>query len=245
MIFQELNKFNNVVFTDSNHTYELDGKRMPSVTALIGKFKKPFDKAFWSYKTAEKEGVTQEEILAKWESIALYATNKGSKLHNFAENYINNKIIDNVIYEPIDEKAYDKIESHFLKFYEDTKETLVPIVSELVVGSAELGICGMVDQLYYSTKLKALVIFDWKTNKALNKKSRFQNKMLGPCAHLDECEMSTYSLQLSAYRYIIEHSTNLKFHSTFIVWFNEKNASYELVPCTDHRDLVKEMLSYN
>ena len=245
MIFQELNKFNNIVFKDSDHTYKLNGESLTSVTTFIGKFKKPFEKEFWSYKTAQKEGVSQEEILAKWESIALYATNKGSKLHNFAENYINNKIIDNVIYEPIDTKAYDKIESHFLKFYEDTKDTLIPIISELVVGSPELGLCGMVDQLYYSTKLDALVIFDWKTNKALNKKSRFKNKMLGPCSHLDECEMSTYSLQLSTYRYIIEYVTNLKFHSTYIVWFNEKNDSYELVPCEDYRNLVKEMLSYN
>ena len=245
MIYKELNKFNHIVFKDDDHTYKLNEKQLTSVTTFIGKFKKPFEKEFWSYKKAEQEGVTQQDILDKWDEIALYATNKGSKLHNFAENYINNKIIDNVIYEPLDIDAYDTIESHFLKFYEDTKDTLIPITSELVVGSEELGLCGMVDQLYFSTKLDALVIFDWKTNKRLTKKSRFQNKMLGPCAHLDECEMSTYSLQLSTYRYIIEHETNLKFHSTFIVWFNERNKSYELVPCEDYRNLVKEMLNYN
>lgn len=233
------------MFNDSDHTYSLNGKNMTSVTTFIGKFKEPFDKDFWSYKKAEEAGVTQQEILNKWESIALYATNKGSKLHNFAENYINNKIIDNVIYEPLDIEAYNKIETHFLDFYADTKDTLVPITSELVVGSTELGLCGMVDQLYYSNKLDALVIFDWKTNKRLNHRSRFQNKMTGPCAHLDECEMSTYSLQLSTYRYIIEHETDLKIHSCYIVWFNEKNDSYVLVPCHDYRNLVKNMLDYN
>jgi len=58
MIFQELNKFNNIVFKDSDHTYKLNGESLTSVTTFIGKFKKPFEKEFWSYKTAQKEGVS-------------------------------------------------------------------------------------------------------------------------------------------------------------------------------------------
>ena len=99
----------------------------------------------------------------------------------------------------MDMEAYNKIESQFLDFYEESKENLIPVRSELCVGSRSLGICSMVDQLYYSNTLKGLVIFDWKTNKKMNYRSKYQNMMLDPISHLEECEFSTYSLQLSLY----------------------------------------------
>ena len=69
--------------------------------------------------------------------------------------------------------------------------------------------------------------------------------MLGPVSHLDECEFSTYSLQLSLYRYIIEYETNLKIKDCFIVWFNEKNDTYKLIKCADYRKEIIDMLHYN
>jgi len=246
MIFKELHKFNNVVFTENGHTYTIDGKPATSVTTFIGKFKKPFERDFWAHRTAQKENVELQDILDKWDSISLRACNKGSKFHAFAENYINNKILPNSIYDfDIDIEAYNKIESHFLKFYEESKENLIPISSELCVGSSKLGICGMVDQLYYSNTVEGLVIFDWKTNKKLNTTNRFDNWMLDPISHLPECEFTTYSLQLSLYRYIIELETNLEIKDCYIVWFNEKNDSYKLIKCDDLRKEIMDMLDYN
>ena len=245
-LYTELNKFNDVVFTEKGHTYTVGGQEAISVTTFIGQFKETFERDFWAARSAEKENVKLQDILDKWDSISLRACNKGSKFHAFAENYINNKILTNVTYDfDIDMKAYDKIESYFLEFYEESKENLIPIRSELCVGSRDLGICGMVDQLYYSNTLKGLVIFDWKTNKRMNYKSRYQKKMLGPVSHLDECEFSTYSLQLSLYRYIIEYETNLRIKDCFIVWFNEKNDTYKLIKCEDYRKEIIDMLNYN
>ena len=233
MIFEELNKFNDVVFTEDGHTYTIDGEPATSVTTFIGKFKKPFERDFWASRTAQKENKEVQEILDKWDSISLRACNKGSKFHAFAENYINNKVLPNIIYDfDIDMKAYDKIESHFLKFYEDSKENLIPISSELCVGSSQLGICGM-------------VIFDWKTNKKIEYTSKFKNNMLEPISHLPECEFTTYSLQLSLYKYIIELETKLDIKKCFIVWFNEKNDSYKLIECADYKKEIVNMLNYN
>ena len=246
MIFKELNKFNNVVFTENGHTYTIDGESATSVTTFIGKFKEPFKKDFWAAKTAQKENKELQEILDKWDSISQRACNKGSKFHAFAENYINNKILPNTIYDfDLDKEAYDKIESHFLNFYENSKENLIPISSELCVGSSKLGICGMVDQLYYSVPLGGLVIFDWKTNKRLDYNSKFNNWMLDPISHLPECEFTTYSLQLSLYKYIIELETELKIEDCYIVWFNEKNDSYKLIQCADYEKEIVNMLNYN
>ena len=69
--------------------------------------------------------------------------------------------------------------------------------------------------------------------------------MLGPVSHLDECEFSTYSLQLSLYKYIIEYETKLKIEDCFIVWFNENNAKYKLIKCADYSKEIIDMLDYN
>jgi len=245
-LYTELNKFNDVVFTEEGHTYTVGGQKAISVTTFIGQFKKPFERDFWAERSAKKENVQLQDILDKWDSISLRACNKGSKFHAFAENYINNKILTNTIYDfDLDLEAYNKIESQFLDFYEESKENLIPVRSELCVGSRDLGICGMVDQLYYSNTLKGLVIFDWKTNKKMNYRSKYQNMMLDPISHLEECEFSTYSLQLSLYRYIIEYETNLEIKDCFIVWFNEKNDNYTLIRCADYRKEIIDMLNYN
>ena len=246
MIFKELNKFKDVVFTEDGHTYTIEGNPATSVTTFIGQFKKTFIREFWAQRSAEKENKTVEEILNKWDSISTRACNKGSQFHAFAENYINNKILNNTIYDSdLDLEAYNKIESHFLKYYENSKENLIPIRSELCVGSSKLGICGMVDQLYYSIPLDGLVIFDWKTNKKIDYSSKYKNWMLDPISHLPECEFTTYSLQLSLYRYIIELETNLEIKKCFIVWFNENNDTYKLIECADYRKEIQNMLDYN
>ena len=245
-IFKELNRFNDVVFTEKGHTYTVGGQKATSVTTFIGQFKKPFERDFWAARSAQKENVQLQDILDKWDSISLRACNKGSKFHAFAENYINNKILPNAIYDfDIDIDAYNIIESQFLDFYEESKENLIPIRSELCIGSSRLGICGMVDQLYYSNTFKGLVIFDWKTNKRMNYTSKYGNTMLDPISHLEECEFTTYSLQLSLYKYIIELETNLEIKDCFIVWFNEKNDTYRLIRCADYRKEIIDMLNYN
>jgi len=245
-VFEELNKFNDVVFTEKGHTYTIGGKLATSVTTFIGRFKKPFQRDFWAAKSANKQNVEIQDILDKWDSISLRACNKGSKFHAFVENYINNKVLPNTIYDfDIDMEAYNKIESHFLKFYEESKDNLIPIRSELCVGSSRLGVCGMVDQLYYSNTLEGLVIFDWKTNKKIESVNKYDNWMLDPISHLPECEFTTYSLQLSLYKYIIELETNLKINNCYIVWFNENNDDYKLIKCADLKEEIESMLDYN
>ena len=98
-IFKELNKFNEVVFTERGHTYTVGGKQATSVTTFIGQFKETFERDFWAARSAEKENVKLQDILDKWDSISLRACNKGSKFHAFAENYINNKILTNTMYD--------------------------------------------------------------------------------------------------------------------------------------------------
>ena len=254
----ELRVFNNIKYYDEPHTYYMGDKKMTSATQLISKFKQKFDSDFWSEKKADERGITKEEILKEWKDKSEYSCEKGTLFHEYAENYLNNKIFpypkDRVIkilegneFKQVDtlKSDFDKMVIQFNKFYEESYGKLIPMKSEIIVGDEELGICGMVDQLFWNTKTNDLQIWDWKTNKEIKRKNRWQ-QFKEPLSHLDVCEFNTYSLQLSLYRYIIEKNTNIELGDSYIVWFNEKNNNYEPIKCRDYRNEVKAMLKdYN
>ena len=251
-ITKELAKFNHIKFHDEEHKYYMDGKRTDSVTSVIGKYKPPFDKDFWSKKKSDERGITKEEILAEWKYKADFACERGSAFHEFAENYLANKVFPFPEYKITNalggedkmleckEGVYKLIEM-FKKFYDDSHGKLVPVRAEVVVGDGEWGITGMIDQLFFNEKSGMLEIWDWKTNKAIKKENKWQ-QFKKPLSHLDVCELNTYSLQLSFYRLIVERNTELELGDSYIVWFNENNDSYKVMKCLDFRDDILKIM---
>lgn len=76
------------------------------------------------------------------------------------------------------------------------------------------GLCGQSDRVEVVKDI--IDVIDYKTNKEI-KKTSFVNwegisqKMLGPCAHLDDCNFNHYALQLTTYLYImLKHNPNYK-----------------------------------
>ena len=262
-VFIELNKFNKVKFYDQKHQYFIKGKQYLSVTGFIHKFVKEFNRDEQSKKYFEKhkdeEGFLEkfpdvEAVLYSWDYKNWHAVFEGSTLHNYGENFLHNKILPypticergKIKFSEI-ESTYKKMESHFHNFYRDFVEggRLVPIKSEVVMGSELLGLCGMCDHIFWSTKKQCLVIFDWKTNTKLNMKSEYGEKMMHCLSHLDKCEFNTYSIEIETYKKILVTETNLRFPcSNFIVWFNEENDNYKLIECRDMRKEVDDMFRF-
>jgi ATP-dependent exoDNAse (exonuclease V) beta subunit len=244
----ELSVFNNIKYYDKEHKYYIDGKEMVSATRLIGTFKQAFDSEYWSQKKATERGITTAEILKEWKYKSDYSCEKGNLLHDYAENYLNNKIfpypkekVIKILGNNDVEEAFEKLKKLFKKFYSESYGKLIPIKSEIIVGDEELGICGMVDQLFWNNKSEELQIWDWKTNKEIKRNNKWQ-QFKDPISHLDVCEYNTYSLQLSLYRYLIEKNTHLKLGDSYIVWFNEKNENYEPIKCRDYREEIISLI---
>lgn len=250
LLFDELNKFNGIKYIDSTHQYHYDGVPQTSVTTFIGNFKPKFDSEKEAEKYAAKRGLIYEDVLESWEYTRNYASIKGKSLHSFVENWYYNRIFE---YNEDDlttqfgesmVKNIEKMIRLFKQFYADSKDVLVPIRSELIVGDKDFNISGTVDQLFYNKKYNELQIFDWKTNKAIEFSNAYGNRFDRPISHLDVCEFNTYSLQLSIYKYIIEKNTNLKIGNTYIVWFNELNEEYKIFKCADLRNDFEKMLKF-
>jgi ATP-dependent exoDNAse (exonuclease V) beta subunit len=248
----ELAKFNNIKYYDKSHKYYIGDKELVSATTFIGKFKPKFDTDGMAESYAAKRGLKVEDVKNDWDFKRDFSTVKGSALHNYAENWWNNKVF------PYDESTsikmwgidpvkepLGKCIKLFHKFHADASENLIPVKMELVVGDEELGIAGMVDCLFWNKKTQELQIWDYKTNKEIKTSNSFSQYFDKPISHLDVCELNTYSLQLSLYKYIIEKNTGLKIGGTYLIWINEVNDNYKVIKCKDLTAEIVTMLEFS
>lgn len=250
-IIEELNKFNHIKYFDEPHKY-FDGEReFVSATTFIGKFKPKFDTETIAEDYAKRRGLNVDDVISDWDYKRDRSTIKGTLVHDYAENFWMNKVFPYDGREAIKrfgtdsvEEAFKKCKNIFHKFYEDASKNLLPIKMEWVIGDKDFNVAGMIDGLFYNKKSNCLEIYDYKTNKEIKVKNDFNQTFSNPIDHLDICEINTYSLQLSLYKYIIEKNTNLKIGNCYLVWINEVNSSYKVFTCKDLLAEIKLMIEH-
>ena len=76
-----------------------------------------------------------------------------------------------------------------------------------------------------------LEIWDWKSNAKINNESRY--KLINGLEHMDDCELSIYSLQLQLYKHLLMRNTELRIGNCYIAWFNETNDDYKIIKTLD------------
>jgi ATP-dependent exoDNAse (exonuclease V) beta subunit len=242
--------FSDIVFLEKNHSYKIASiPAKCSVSQLIKKYEKPFESEKLAKNVAEKQGFSVEDILEQWDFSRDYSCHKGSEFHKFVENFLERKQISLDVdaiemffkkrkkfytNNSIDDYKNElkKLIRNFIGFYDWWKQDHVLLKSELVIGDKESGICGTIDNLSYNKKSKELVLFDYKTNKEITKSNKYGEKLLHSLNHLDKCEFTKYSLQLSLYSTIIEKITSFSVPKSYIVWVNGET-NYELIECLD------------
>lgn len=173
--------------------------------------------------------ITQDEVDQKLgprniEILKTYPT----KYQHLLESGIMSKMEGYTIME-----EYETLKGYVQNFYRDTFNKLIPIRTEFVMYDELWGLSGMLDILFWNVKKKCFQIWDYKTNKELRKNSDFGTKMKYPLNKLDNCEYSTYSLQLSAYKSILERNIPIEIKGMYLIWLHEGNPNYEIIECQD------------
>lgn len=249
-IIKELEYFKGVEFHEEQHFYTLNDYRFgTSATSLIETYTQEFDSDIISQKVAEKEGITQQEVLDKWKKENEFSCVKGSHIHLKAQAYWKNedyKLDYNKISDTIDKeklkKEYDIMSKQALNFYNDYKDMYDMIQDEFIVWSKEFDIAGSIDGLMYNKYTQECCILDFKSNKDLQFKSKYHKKMKIPLNKLDDVNGQHYYLQLSIYKFLIEKYTNIKIKELFIVYFNINANNYEIINVPYLEKEVKKIL---
>jgi ATP-dependent exoDNAse (exonuclease V) beta subunit len=207
-------------FTPQDHSYKSinpeEDIKWISVTSFISNFKQPFDADKIALKTSKSKkskwyGMTPEEIKQAWANEALRATTLGTWYHNCRESDICS--LETIERHGNTVPIFKPIEIDGTKFSPNQKLT-DGVYPEHMVYLKSAGLCGQSDLVEVING--EVHITDYKTNKEI-KTEGFTNwegvttKMNSPVAHLDDCNVNHYALQLSLYMYIIlKHNPKLK-----------------------------------
>lgn len=202
-----------VIFKPQNHSYEsldpAESIKWTSVTKFVSMFKQPFDPVAQSIKSSKNKkskwyGIPPEEIQKHWAAEGERAVTNGSFYHDEREADLLQ--IDTIQRQGVNVPIVKPIVMHDGIKHAPVQRLVEGIYPEHFVYLKSAGLCGQSDRVEV---VRGVVdVIDYKTNKEIKKES-FKNwegisqKMTGPCSHLDDCNFNHYSLQLSAYMYMI------------------------------------------
>jgi hypothetical protein len=213
-------RFKHILYEDKKHVYyNLNTKKqLGSVTGLIKKFKKPFDREYWLKVKSEQRGITKDQLAKEWND----SKDSGLSIGNIYHDYIqkrNNR--EWVLPKKLDVEAY-------LSSHND-----ITIFAEFVIGNDVIG--GKFDNL--SLRDDDLILKDWKSNKKFDLQSDYY--LINGLEHIPACEFYEYALQTSLYQYILD----LPIVEREIVWF-DRTGEFHVFKTPYLEDEVKHMLSF-
>lgn len=229
-----------ICFQDEGHLYTIDGKTdYTSTTTFIKKFFPEFDadaiiqkmKISGSF-DKKYAGKTAEQVKQEWKASGRQASEKGTKLHLFIENYFNGETQD-----AIPQGITQEVE-YFYDFLKKVKPTAHR--TEWYIFDEKYKIAGSID---FVCQLPSgeLVIYDWKCSKEIKHFNRFE-KGKYPVQDMDNCNGNYYALQLNVYKYILEEYYGKRVAEMNLIVLHHNNEGFISIPVPDLRHKVKAML---
>lgn len=196
-----------LLFDEPSHKYTWSDDseiKLTSVSTLIGMYHERFDSDKHSKRIAEREGVSQEEILSRWEDKKVKSQIKGTLYHKKKEDQILTKA-----------GVFRHNEQDGIKQAFDITQLKPGLYPELIVYHPYYNIVGTAD-LVEIFEDGTFFLEDHKTNEKLDFKGfpvynpktykKEPKKMFQPVQHLDDCNGIHYTLQLSAYAFMLEEA---------------------------------------
>ena len=112
------------------------------------------------------------------------------------------------------------------------------IFAEKIIYSKEIRLAGSVDLIIHNKETNQYTIVDWKTNAKISTSAyRGKTGTHAITSNIEDCKYSVYSLQLSAYRYLLEEYYGLSIYRQFIVHLKDTESIAYLSPY--YKDHIK------
>lgn len=188
-----------LIYNDKWHTYRVveDNINLVSSTTFIKKFFPKFDSDKWSKIIANRDGLTQEQVLKKWKDKANASSAFGTETHEYAESLLKHET-------PM------RTKSPRVKAVRETLRDCIDIILEEwePIGIEKIVfndcIAGTMDVLFkHRYDEKRYMIGDWKTNEKIEQNNKYNEFGLFQIKHIPNINYYHYALQLSLYRTIL------------------------------------------
>ena len=250
---QKLKVFDKYKFFENGHYYTYKDKRVGvSVTKYISQFENEFDSDTLSQKVADKNGISQFEVLNEWKRKGEYSCLKGTAIHEWLQDNYANREYKFDLSQLEEYPEYYKIEDveHLkqmaIDFINDYKDRYILIGDEILCGIPDFDIASAIDLLFYDTVNNEVVLADIKTNtdlKGWKSTPSYVKKMLQPLENIKDITFEHYKIQLSIYRYFLEEYAHIPISDNmFIVYLSEKEKSYNIIQISYLKNEVEKIL---
>jgi len=224
------------------------GKIYKSVTTTLSSIEPHFDeqgvslaitKQLDSVKQEKYIGMSQQQILDYWQMLNDEANEYGTKVHNIMEKYL----LANKWYFPKDDEE-GQFEQKVINSYNDLKiDEGTAMWPERILFSEEYELAGMsdliidIDDIFFD-------VGDYKTNRVFNFVNPYGNETLyHPVSHLQNCQYSIYSLQLSIYAYMYElEFPNRKCRQIYVMYWDKIAMSFSKIPILYLKNEAEKLL---
>lgn len=234
-----------ILFAEDTHKYTstIDNELVTftSGTQFIHKFFPPFDAdGEIAKRCALKEGVTVEEIKARWAKAGKEACILGTRVHECCEDIENGlTTLRNTPQDEKETKLFENAVSMAKRFYAN----LDILGVEKIVFSPTLKIAGTIDLLARSRKDGTFIVIDHKTNKSIDKEDKWNRFALYPVEHLHDINFNTYSLQLNLYEYLLKREKYVPANAKFKRFLNHVTLEKaDLIQLPDMQSEIKDMM---
>ena len=250
---QKLKVFDKYKFFENGHYYTYKDKQVGiSVTKYISQFENEFDSDTLSQKVADKNGISQFEVLNEWKRKGEYSCLKGTAIHEWLQDNYANREYKFDLSQLEEYPEYYKIEDieHLkqmaIDFINDYKNRYILIGDEILCGIPDFDIASAIDLLFYDTVNNEVVLADIKTNtdlKGWKSTPSYVKKMLQPLEDIKDITFEHYKIQLSIYRYFLEEYAHIPISDNmFIVYLSEKEKNYNIIQIPYLKNEVEKIL---
>lgn len=250
---QKLKVFDKYKFFENGHYYTYKDKQVGiSVTKYISQFENEFDSDTLSQKVADKNGISQFEVLNEWKRKGEYSCLKGTAIHEWLQDNYADREYKFDLSQLEEYPEYYKIEDieHLkqmaIDFINDYKNRYILIGDEILCGIPDFDIASAIDLLFYDTINNEVVLADIKTNtdlKGWKSTPSYVKKMLQPLENIKDITFEHYKIQLSIYRYFLEEYAHIPISDNmFIVYLSEKEKNYNIIQIPYLKNEVEKIL---
>jgi len=230
-------------------TFTYNGIKMMGVTKFVGGFIPKFDEEKVSLAMSKGDKEQAAALVAEWHRSRDLSNALGLAAHAYLEGSMANKFVRYSDAEskelfpnepdPVKE-PYSRIVMQVDSFRDEIRGRLIPVGSEVVIGSPKYMICGIADQIFWNVKAQEFQIWDWKTN-AKFRLNNDKGHFMDPISHLEDCEYHKYSMQIALYKRIFAEETGIPIGQCYLCWFSSSAPTKHMFPirnCDAEVDII-------
>ena len=226
-----------IEFDAPTHTYRHGGREFRSVTTLVESCFEKFDIDYWAMRKARGNEDKAKELKALWEAEGKKARDLGTRMHAKIESYY------------LGEDDGDTSDAlRLFRFFAAGKK-LSPYRTEWRIYDEDFDLAGTLDFLERTAE-GTFNIWDWKRSRKLVgpdglviRDNRFGTRAIHPALrHIHDTSYWHYALQLSIYRYILEHKYGITVNEMNLGVFHPENPQAYVIPLPYLKGEVESIL---